>query len=808
MIRNALYQLHRLAGISLGLVLAVMGATGALVALDDDVTAWLDAGAGPARVMQVPPDDRPPLSPDALLAAFRAQMPDARPSLLTLSGHPGGSARIAFQVGPAASYRGLPADKRYLDPYTGRILGQARGERFFAGLLLLHRVLLLPGGSEGWGRQITGAASLALLLFILSGLYLRWPRRPGGWRAWLKPDLHLRGRGLYRSLHVTLGVWMIPVYLVSALTGAAFAFEGWNRAATWMLTGTLPPAKAERSKSPAAGPGEQVPPPLDAAWAGLRAAMTDGADRILITLPAPGDDQVRMRYLDRDFPHDRAFNEVLLDARTGAVRRLIRFDSLPPGRQMVSALVAVHRGTMFGGVGKVLFLLSAACLPLFAVTGWLMYLGRWRSRADARRHAAQVRTADADGAILVAHASQTGTAEQWAWRAAASLQQGGRPVRVVPLAGVAAADLMAAEQMLVVASTYGAGEPPDAARTFARRMMAQPLSLPGLRYGVLALGDSGHADFCAFGHAVDRWLSDSGATPSFPMVRMDGRADAQAQAVWNGHLASLGGAAGAEPEPLAHQPWRLTRRTLLNPGGPGGEIWHVVLEPPLGVVAEWSPGDIAEIVPEPPPGQPLRGQPTRDFSIASLADGGRLELLVRRKVLPDGGLGLGSGWLTRYAPPGGIVRLRVRTNHGFHPPATPVPMILIGAGTGLAGLRAHLLHRAAHGVAGAWLLFGERSSRTDRLLADEIRDWMERRVLSRCDLTFSRDPVEGAPRYVQDRLVEMAVDVRRWVEGGAVLYVCGGQAMGAAVHQALTGILGLDSVDVLAAEGRYRRDVY
>lgn len=809
MIRNALYQLHWLLGISLGLVLALMGATGALTALDEDIIGWLDSGAGPGQVMQVPVQDRSVLTPDALLAAFRAQMPEARASQLVLSGHAGGSARIFYQVGPAAAYRGLPADKLYLDPYTGRILGRARGEEFFAQLLLLHRVLLLPGGSEGAGRQVTGAAATALLFFILSGLYLRWPRRAGDWRVWLKPEWRLRGRGLYRSLHVTIGTWMIPIYLVSSLSGMAFAYDGWRRGAAWLLTGTLLVVKAEGVAGKPEKQRDVEPPALDPAWTGLRTLVGEGAERILITLPVPGAEQVRMRYLERGFPHDRAFNEVLLDASTGVVRKQTRFDSLPMGEQVIAALVAVHRGTMFGMAGKFLFLLCAACLPLFAVTGWLMYLGRRRGRAEAARMAAAAMGAGvpSGGGVLVAHASQTGRAEHLAWRTATSLNAGGRPARVVPLASLTAVELAAADLLLVVASTYGAGEPPDGARAFARGLMARPLALPRLRHGVLALGDRGHADFCAFGLAVDRWLGDSGAQPLFAPVEMDG-SDAPALALWDSHLAALGAAVPAAAVVPSHQPWRLVARELLNPGSPGGEAWHVVLEPPAGTYVSWMAGDIAEVAPDVAPGKVLAGYPTRDYSIASLAGDGRLELLVRKKVLADGGLGLGSGWLTQHALPGGIVRLRVRSNPNFHPPSAPAPMILIGAGTGLAGLRAHLLHRAAGNMAGAWLLFGERSSRTDRFHGAEIMGWMRSGVLTRCDLVFSRDAVEGAPRYVQDRVVEVAADIRRWVEAGAVLYICGGLAMGTAVHQALGAILGADGLESLTQTGRYRRDVY
>src|SRR5476649_994724 len=98
------------------------------------------------------------------------------------------------------------------------------------------------------------------------------------------------------------------------------------------------------------------------------------------------------------------------------------------------------------------------------------------------------RAPSAGGNILVAFASQTGAAERIAWLSANALAAGARNfVRVAALGGLTAAELGEAGTVLVVTSTYGAGEAPDSARTFVRKQMAQPPALKGLNYAVLAL---------------------------------------------------------------------------------------------------------------------------------------------------------------------------------------------------------------------------------------------------------------------------------------------------------------------------------
>jgi sulfite reductase (NADPH) flavoprotein alpha-component len=382
----------------------------------------------------------------------------------------------------------------------------------------------------------------------------------------------------------------------------------------------------------------------------------------------------------------------------------------------------------------------------------------------------------------------------------------------VSLADLDAAALAGADVLLVVAATYGEGEPPDTARAFARKLMATPLALPRLRHAVLALGDRGHAEFCAFGRRLDAWLIASGSRAVMERVEIDGATDDPTPlARWREGLTALGAESPVETWTADHhQPWTLAARQLLNEGSPGGETWRVELTPPDPARLVWTAGDIAEVVASAPEGDD-RAPASRDYSIASLPSEGRVELLVRQSTLPDGRLGLASGWLTRHAAIGSSIPMRVRANTNFHPPREVRPLILIGAGTGLAGLRGHLAHRAERGLAPAWLVFGERSARADRYYAEELEAWLAAGVLQRLDRVFSRDggaePL-NARGYVQDVLARDPDAVRRWIDDGAVILVCGGLAMAAAVDGVLAGILGQDRLDDLVAEGRYRRDVY
>ncbi|WP_347545432.1 sulfite reductase subunit alpha [Roseomonas sp. CAU 1739] len=491
-----------------------------------------------------------------------------------------------------------------------------------------------------------------------------------------------------------------------------------------------------------------------------------------------------------------------------------------------------------------------AALAVLAAYAALCGLIAWRA-ARRRRPAAPAAVAAGAPPILVAYASQTGFAEELAQRTAAVLRAGAVPVRVSGVDGLDADALASARRALFLISTTGEGDAPDSAARFVRRVMGGPAALSGLDYGLLALGDSDYARYCDFGRRLDAWLQAQGATPLFDRIEVDGGA-VEALDHWQAQVEGLAGTTPASTilalaEDFA--PWRLVERCVLNPDGLGAPVFRLAFEPLAGQPC-WQAGDIAVLAPCNPPravqgllaalglgggGSPALSEalatrrlpadasgltglapaallarlpplPRRDYSIASIPEAGRLELLVRQVRGADGEIGLGSGWLTAHVPIGGEVTLRLRPNPAFRAPDQDVPMILIGNGTGIAGLRAHLQARRRAGRRRNWLLFGERSSARDFLCGEEIEGWLAAGDLARLDLAFSRD---GPGRYVQDALRAAEPALRRWIADGAVILVCGSlQGMAPGMHAVLQEALGVEGLEALAAEGRYRRDVY
>jgi sulfite reductase (NADPH) flavoprotein alpha-component len=422
------------------------------------------------------------------------------------------------------------------------------------------------------------------------------------------------------------------------------------------------------------------------------------------------------------------------------------------------------------------------------------------AQGHIRRHVTQPVSANGTSPWLIAFASQTGTAEELALQTANSLRLAGISVQVCSLSEVDAQRLGHAERALFIASTYGEGDAPDNAARFCDVVMRSALSLPQLHYAVLALGDSSYAHFCGFGRMLDGWLRQQGAQALFERIDVD-RGEAAAIDVWRQQLTHLAGTSDAPDwDAPAFNDWTLVERRLLNPGSTGEPVYHLELEPRDTSLPSWESGDLAQVLMPSEPDRP------REYSIASIPEDRRVHLLVRLHRRADGALGLASGWLAQ-ASLGERVKMRVRAHRRFRlGDNAERPLILIGNGTGIAGLRGHLKSRA-HQVAPNWLVFGERNAAIDFHYRNEIEHWQAAGTLARVDTAFSRDQEQRC--YVQDRLREAGDVLREWVERGAAIYVCGSlKGMAEGVDAALADILGREALESLSLAGRYRRDVY
>ena len=147
-----------------------------------------------------------------------------------------------------------------------------------------------------------------------------------------------------------------------------------------------------------------------------------------------------------------------------------------------------------------------------------------------------------------------------------------------------------------------------------------------------------------------------------------------------------------------------------------------------------------------------------------------------------------------------------------------VPVVMISAGTGIAPFRAFLQERSARQAKGnAWLIFGERNSKSDFLYQEELLAYKSSGVLSELSTVFSRD--QDQKRYVSHVIEENGAALIEQLENGAVIYVCGSKdTLAVTVRQSLLRIFAkylkkdaeqaLAYFEALKANKQYQEEVY
>ncbi|MGN7834455.1 PepSY domain-containing protein [Acinetobacter sp. 22323] len=878
MFKKTFFQIHWFLGITAGLVLSIMGVTGAIYSYEQQILKWINTDS-----YTVQAQSGPKLSPAELYQHFKQQNPEMQINSVSLDASPTGSSTV--NIAKEGARRGY---NMMVNPYTAEVLPEIKGREFFQFIQQLHRYLTIGPV----GKQITGACALMLIFFVLSGLYLRWPKRHSV-KQWLAVKPQLKGRNFIWDLHAVVGTWVVIFYLILACTGLYWSYDWWRNGMFKVLGVERPQPEMQQGQggrggaeqgrsageSRGEGAGERGPrsegqrenrgegrergvddtlllTALNKSWAGFQNEFNDKYSTVTFNIPKKADGELKLSFTDVEVQHERARNNATYNYQDAAFTSVEMYEDKKLNEKIMSSMLPVHRGSFFGPIYQFFAMVASLLMPLFFVTGWMLYLKRRKQKKltlAARQGATAVNIDPNARPWLIAYATQTGVSEQLAWRTATALQQAHQPARVKAVQQLTLADLQQAEQVLFIASTYGTGEAPDLASSFEKKILSGQADLSHLHYAVLALGSKEYPDtFCSFGHRIDQWLKNNGAQQLFTTIEVDNASNEHIQQ-WNAALAqSTQLELQAMDIDKTFDHWTLVKREVLNPGSLGAPAFNLEFKPEHE--AQWQAGDIAEIQPgnsaeriaqflaahQIPAGtvvasmqqriedilwnrdltQPifpfisseellnqLPVLPTREYSIASIPSQQILRLVVRQQQDASGELGLGSGWLTQYAALNAPIALRIRSNDSFHLVDDNRPIICIGNGTGIAGLMSLLHTRNRQDYNENWLIFGERQRAHDFFYQETLEAWLTVGTLKRLDLAFSRDQAEKV--YVHHKLREQADELKTWMNNGAVIYVCGSiDGMASDVDQALIDILGESTVDQLRQDGRYRRDVY
>ena len=158
MFKKILFQIHWFLGITAGIILAIIGVTGAIYSYDQQILNWLNTESYQVIV----PENQEKLTPEQLYQHFIQQDNQIQINSIRIAQEANASSTI--NIAKEGARRGKNI---LVNPYTAEVLPEIKGQEFFQFIQRLHRYLTLGD----FGKQVTGAVTLMLFYFVLSGLY-------------------------------------------------------------------------------------------------------------------------------------------------------------------------------------------------------------------------------------------------------------------------------------------------------------------------------------------------------------------------------------------------------------------------------------------------------------------------------------------------------------------------------------------------------------------------------------------------------------------------------------------------------------
>lgn len=374
--RQWIRRLHLILALAVGLFFVFEGLTGSMLVFYRNIDEWLN----PYLLLVPEPEQHDtPLNYQALHEAVETHLEGTSyyPFTLFLPDHADSTIEIVLYT-----YGPTPSDKLvylYQHPYTGEILGErVRGKYFISIVYDLHYKLML--GQPG--RIFWGIIGIGILISLLSGLYLWWPRgKKKKWKTHFTVKHHPSRMRLYVDLHRVSGIYGLVILVAVVFSGVYMEL---NKQIAPIVEWFSPPAQpmpALREPLPDNTSAITTRLPVDVLLDKVQPFFPHA--RPVRIFPGLANQSWAVQYLTEEEPtRNHGFNVVSLNPYTGEILGTRSWDKASAGDAFKQWMFPLHNGEAFGLAGRWIIFVSGFIPALLMWTGTVWW---WR-RKHPQRH--------------------------------------------------------------------------------------------------------------------------------------------------------------------------------------------------------------------------------------------------------------------------------------------------------------------------------------------------------------------------------------------------------------------------------------
>ncbi len=401
------FKIHWFLGITAGIILLVVGVTGAIMSFEKEILRAINQDSYYVSV----PTEQKKLSTKELLEKFQISNPNAKINSISFSSDATSSTVVNIAGEGENARKGI---SKYVNPYTAEVLPDLVGKDFFGFILRLHRWLAFPQDIREVGKQTVAISTISLIILIISAIVIYWGRIKHAFFKSFTFKFKHKGRAFLSTMHSAIGMWVLPFYLLAALTGLSWSYDWYNNF-LYKIAGVEKPQKMQQPQSQNSQgkpetqkveehkerkpEAERIEGQKEGSEQQREVKKTNNFDShqkavemfnifvqrdySTVTLRFPQKGTVySFNYLDTNPAHNRATNSLELDVNSWQLLKHERYNDKPLNEQLMKSILPLHTGEYFGIIGQIGMFLASSLMALFTITGFMLYLNRHKKKKN------------------------------------------------------------------------------------------------------------------------------------------------------------------------------------------------------------------------------------------------------------------------------------------------------------------------------------------------------------------------------------------------------------------------------------------